>query len=181
MTSHTDDIGRLNQSITELMTTYRTLEDNVSLLLKRCDAAAPSIEELLDGCDEFGAEHAIELLFAQSERHDQSGTFLATKTALITEVQVLIDTHDKIDVLVRERDECSGDGLAQQHMFIHGREYTIDALLQCAWPTAEPDNRLPFTTVERVSQAPELQRLAARKRDLDTLKIARATARDRDR
>ena len=181
MTSHTEDIRRLNQSITELMTTYRTLEENISLVLKRCDDAPPSIEELLDGCDEFGAEHAIELLFAQSERQDQSGTFLAAKTALITELKVLIDTHDKIDVFVRERDECSGDGLAQQHMFIHGREYTIDTQLQCAWPTAEPDIRSPFMTVERVPQSPELQRLAARQRDLDTLNIARATARDRDR
>jgi hypothetical protein len=182
MASITTSTAEIEARVAAAHGAYQALERRtLALLSDTAPSSVMPLGELLEACDEFGVDHAVDLFFRQPDvlahhKGDEVGT-----ASLASSLQSLLDAHDELDGLAQAREALAGPGQAVTRVFIQGHEYTIDATQSQAWPSAEPSNRFAFLSIEPGGYSPDARRLAARKRDLENIKNPRPPERDRDR
>ncbi len=88
-------------------------------------------DRLLSVADEFGREHALELLAERPDDYgvrEQRGDYRDAAAELAPDLERLIETHDRLDELARQRDmlEPLADGRPIRTIHIQGRAYEFD-------------------------------------------------------
>ncbi len=182
MASITTSTAEIDARVAAAQCAYQALErSTLELLGATALSTRMPIGELLETCDEFGVDHAVDQLLQRPHALVQYESGEAGKAALASSLQALLDAHDELDALAQQREALAGPGQALSRVFIQGCEYTIDAAQSQAWLSTEPSNRFSFLSVEPGGYSPDARRLAARKRDLENIKSPRPSERDRDR
>jgi hypothetical protein len=175
--------SELNGHLAAALQTYQALEQKLSRQLAASFVDVDfAVGALLDACDEFGVEHATEILTERPGAFGQQTDTPMVLVAIAVTLDQAVQAHDALDKLMLQQSPVNTqEASGTRRFFIHGHDHTLDAARQIAWPTAEPERFFAFTTIERADVAPELRRLAARQRDLDKIKRLKSRDLDRDR
>lgn len=156
----------LHARIDETRRDYEQLRASLEQNLGRYFTDAGDVtDRLLSVVDEFGREHALVLL---AERPDDYGARHAAADSAWREsvasygsdVERLIELHDRLDDLTREREEADGRESPEplRSINIQGREYEFDAVRselreivsETRYPVAlERGEELKLTAIER--------------------------------
>lgn len=113
---------------------YEDLRDSLEQQLGRHFTEAGDVaDRLLSVVDEFGREHALELMAKRPDdygvRHASAdGDWREAAAAYGTDVERLVELHERLDDLTREREGADGRESAKPARIVNiqGREYEFD-------------------------------------------------------
>lgn len=163
---------------------YEDLRDSLEQQLGRHFTNAGDVaDRLLSVVDEFGREHALVLMVERPEnygvrRASADGDWREVAAAYDADVERLVELHERLDDLTREREQADGRDLAKpgRVVNIQGREYEFDAVRN-QLREIQSDARFPVE-LERGDEP----KLTAIERALRDTKAGRAESQpDRDR
>lgn len=172
--------------IDEIRRDYEQLRTSLEQNLGRYFIDAGDVtDRLLSVVDEFGREHALELM---AERPDDYGVRHAaaendwreTAASYGTDVERLIELHDRLDDLTREREKAEGRESPEplRSINIQGREYEFDAV-RSELREIVSDTRYPVA-LER-GEEPKLTAIERAMRDTKAAKAEPQPDRERTR
>lgn len=176
----------IHARIDETRRDYEQLRASLEQNLGRYFTDAGDVtDRLLSVVDEFGREHALQLM---AERPDDYGVRHAAAdrdwrdmaTSYGTDVERLIELHDRLDNLTREREKADGRDSSEplRSINIQGREYEFDAV-RSELREIVSDTRFPVA-LER-GEEPKLTAIERAMRDTKAGRAEPQPDRDRTR
>lgn len=153
------------------------------LLAEQFLDAEATVGPLLDATDEFGIDHAVELLREKPDRFGAPKSAPHDVSRVVDILECLATVRDQLDALCASRyaETRAADPSQMPRIFIQGTEYVVDAVAGRVWKFADPSSCFDVQVVDRNPDSLEARRLLARQRDLQSLRNAKLNGRDRDR
>lgn len=137
MANTADSPEDLDRSIERTRQDYLRQREALEDELARSYADAGGVtDRLLSSCDEYGREHALQLM---ADRPDDYGDWRANSGAgwrgtvadLTEKLDRLAEVHERLDDLTVERERLRGRGDGQtRHLHIQGEEFVVDGATQ---------------------------------------------------
>lgn len=128
--------GELQSRIDATRREYEYLRNSLEQHLGRHFAEAGDVaDKLLSVVDEFGREHALQLMAERPDdygvRHASAdGDWREAAAAYGASIERLVELHERMDDLTRERDKLDARNPAKSGRIVNiqGREYEFDAV-----------------------------------------------------